>query len=246
MSINVEKIVWRWINLSHREDRRQHMAKELAKAGLHAERFDALRFEDYDGPEEEVELMMPTRNTIGQWLSMMALWRTVAGTDKVLGALEDDVMLCTDFQERLAYVGEHCPADWDIFFAGATFHADEAVWHPELGRDFELTDIPHIVRTYGAFSNQGMLINGKSAARMLKMMQNIMPQSRGSDHALIQLQPKLNCYCFVPGMVFQIDGPSDIGKGITKFSDFFKSLGSHIWADRLEDFDWKQWAESRT
>jgi len=243
-TINIEKIVWRWINLSHREDRRQHMARELAKVGLQAKRFEALRFEDYDGPAEDVQLMMPTRNTIGQWLSMMAVWRTVVNTNQILGLLEDDALLCSDFLPRLKYIEDHFDKPWDIFFLGATFHADEAVWHPELGHDFELTDIDHIVRTYGAFSNQGYLINPKSAEKILGMMQGRMSRSRGSDHALIQIQPMLNCYCFVPGMVFQIDGKSDIGDGVTKFSNFFKSLGQYIWTDTLADFDWNTWKEN--
>ena len=244
-TINIEKIIWRWVNLSHREDRRQHMAKELAKAGIEAERFEALRFEDYDGPEEDVRLMMPTKNTIGQWLSMMALWKTVSGKDQILGMLEDDVMICSDFMDRLRYIEEHFDKPWDIFFLGATVHVGRAVWHPEIGCDCEPTGIPHIFRVWGAFSNQGMLTNGNSAEKILEMMEERKPESTGSDHALIQIQPKLNCYCFIPGMVFQIDSESDIGHGITRFSDFRRSLGEYVWADRLEDFDYDAWAKDR-
>jgi len=77
-------------------------------------------------------------------------------------------------------------------------------------------------------------------------MQSVMPHSKGSDHALIQIQPDLNCYAFVPGMVFQHDMESDIGTGITQFSNFRKSLGEYVWADRLEDFDYDTWARGRT
>jgi len=230
-----------YINLAHRTDRRAHITRELGKAGIEARRFEALRFEDYDGPEEDVHLMMATRNTIGQWLSMMALWRTVADTDNILGVLEDDALLCSDFRKRLAYIETNFHKPWDIFFLGATFHDDRGQWHPELGRDHELTDVRHIVRVYGAFSNQGYLVNGPSAGKVLEMMRERMPHSRGSDHALIQIQPKLNCYCFVPGLVFQIDGRSDIGDGITRFSHFRESLGDYVWADRLEDFDYNAW-----
>jgi hypothetical protein len=42
-------------------------------------------------------------------------------------------------------------------------------------------------------------------------------------------------------MVFQIDGPSDVSQGFTEFSNFRKSLGEYVWADRLEDFDYDKW-----
>ena len=242
MKIRAEDITWRWINLLHRGDRRDHMAGQFRKTGITGKRFSAFTKDDYHGSSDDVALMQSTPNTIGNWLSHTAVIRT-AIDDGIVGLLEDDALLCSDFLPRLKYIEDHFDKPWDIFFLGATFHADEAVWHPELGHDFELTDVDHIVRTYGAFSNQGYLINPKSAEKILGMMQGRMSRSRGSDHALIQIQPMLNCYCFVPGMVFQIDGQSDIGDGVTKFSNFFKSLGQYIWTDTLAEFDWQTWKE---
>ena len=239
------EIVWRYVNLSHRTDRVKHISGQLERVGLLAQRFNALRKEDYDGPPEDVAQMQGTPNTIGQWLSMMALWRSIIGTDTLLGVLEDDALLAVDMCKRLQYIEDHFNLPFDIFFLGATFHADKAVWHPELDRDFEFTQIKHIVKVFGAFSNQGYITNPDSAEKILSMMQERMPYSRGSDHALIQIQPQLNCFCFVPGMVFQIDGQSDIGDGITRFSAFRESLGEYVWADRLEDFDYDTWAKGR-
>jgi len=238
-------IDWWYINLSHRTDRLIHIQAECRKAGIVARRFEALRKEDYEGPPENAALMRSTPDTIGNWLSHTAVIGK-ATPGKGVGLLEDDALLCSDFTDRLEYIEKHFDKPWDIFFLGATFHADEAVWHPELGKDCEMTDIRHILRVYGAFSNQGYLVNGDSAAHILERMQERMPHSRGSDHALIQIQPELNCYAFVPGMVFQIDGPSDVSRGFTQFSNFRKSLGEYVWAYRLEDFDYDQWAEGRT
>ena len=234
-------IDWWFINLWHREDRRQHIAQQLEKAGIVAQRFAALTKGDYNGPAENVAEMMSTPNTIGNWLSHLALMRQAAEDGGILGLLEDDALICSDFQHRLGYILGNMGDDWDIFFLGATFHDDRGQWHPELGKDHELTDIKHIVRTYGAFSNQGYLINGKTAARTVELMEEVMPQSRGSDHALIKIQPKLRCFAFVPGCVFQIDGPSDIGPGITRFSGFLKSLGQYAWTDTLAEFDYAAW-----
>lgn len=246
MNFKWRDIDWWYINLSHRKDRLGHIEAELDKAGITARRFEALRKEDYDGPPEAVANMQSTANTIGNWLSHTAVIRKAAETGDVVGLLEDDALICSDITDRLQYIQDNFHRPWDIFFLGATFHADEAVWHPELGRDCRMTDVRHILQVYGAFSNQGYLINGKSAPRILEMMEERKPKSRGSDHALIQIQPELNCYAFVPGMVFQIDGPSDIGEGITRFSHFRESLGEYVWADQLEDFDYDAWAEGRT
>ncbi len=245
MIINWREIEFWYINLSHRTDRLTHIQAELNKVGIEAQRFEALRKEDYHGLPEDVANMQSTPNTIGNWLSHTAVI-SKAKPGHIVGLLEDDAMLCSDFTARLDYIGKHLRRPWDIFFLGATFHADEAVWHPEMGKDCEMTDIPHILRVYGAFSNQGYLINGNSADYILGKMADVMRDSRGSDHALIKLQPELNCYAFVPGMVFQIDGSSDVSGGFTEFSLFRKSLGEYVYADKLEDFDYDTWAEGRT
>lgn len=243
--IKWREIEWWYVNLSHRRDRKAHIESELTKVGICAQRFNALRKEDYVGPPENVANMQHTPNTIGNWLSHTAVIGKAAQTGRVIGLLEDDALLCSDFTQRLQYLGDSFHKKWDIFFLGATIHADEAIWHPELGKDCEPTDVRHVFRTYGAFSNQGYLINPGSAAKILDMMQERMPHSKGSDGALIQIQPFLNCYCFIPGMVFQIDGPSDVSGGFTEFSNFRKSLGEYVWADRLEDFDYDKWMEGR-
>lgn len=238
------QVEWHYINLRHRTDRLEHVKKQLAKACIDAERFEALQKEDYSGPGEDVRLMQPTPNTIGNWLSHTALI-SKATPGKIVGVLEDDALICSDMNERIDYIGKHCP-EWDIFFLGATFHTDPGgKWHPELGRDFALVGIKHIVRVFGAFSNQGYLVNGNSSRLILSMMQERMKMSRGSDHALIMMQPFLKCYSFVPGCVFQIDGPSDVSPGgFTRFSNFRKSLGPYVWADKMEDFDYDEWEQS--
>ena len=241
-----DDIAWRFINLGHRTDRLAHIHRQLDRVGIEGERFPALTKEDYQGPPERVKLMQATPNTIGNWLSHTSLWKLAAEHGVSVGVLEDDALLCSDFRERLEYIHENFHEPWDIMFLGATYHVNPAVWHKEtLGRDFELTDTKHIHRVYGAFSNQGYVINHESAEKVYKMVDEVMPLSRGSDCALIMVAPKLNCFSFTPGMVFQIDGPSDIGNGWTRFSHFLESLGPHVWCDLLEDFDYDNydWAE---
>jgi len=240
--ISWDRIRWYFINLLSRGDRRKHIKKQLVKAGIKATRFDAFRKEDYFGQKEDVALMQATPNTIGNWMSHTACISKGIGYSDIVGVLEDDALICSDFRERIDYIENHFHEPWDIFFLGGTFHADRAVWHPELGADYRLTNDQKIVRMFGAFSNQGYLINSSSADKILAGMRRVMSQSRGSDHALIQIQPELECYAFIPGCVFQIDGKSDISSGgYTQFSNFLTGLGPHAWADRMEDFDYEEW-----
>jgi len=234
-----DDIDWRYINLSHRTDRLEHIQAQCEKAGISATRFPAFVKEQYVGHWSRVACMISTPNTIGNWLSHTALWQLAANTGRCVGVLEDDAMLCSDFRQRLEYIHANWHDPWDIMYLGATYHTDPGgVWHKELGTDFELTDVRHIHRVYGAFANQGYVINPENASTIWDMVDALMPVSRGSDDALIKIQPYLNCYSFTPGMVFQIDGPSDIGNGWTRFSHFLETLGPHVWCDCLDDFDY--------
>jgi GR25 family glycosyltransferase involved in LPS biosynthesis len=238
MTFYGKDVGWYYINLAHRKDRVEHIEKEFRRTGFRAHRFPAFTKGDFSGSSKNVAGMLHTPNTIGNWMSHTTLisW----AQDRTIGVLEDDALLCSDFLARLEYIERNFHKSWDIFFLGGTFHDDRGQWHPELGRDHELTDTRRIVRLYGAWSNQGYIVNAGSGPKIVKMMREVMPQSTGSDHALIQIQPKLQCFGFVPGMVFQIDGPSDIGNGITKFSNFLR-MGGYVWADKLEDFDYDAW-----
>ena len=241
-----DDIDWVYINLSHRKDRVEHITAQLDKAGIIGRRLEARTKEDYHGDPCRTVKMMPTPNTIGNWLSHSRLWQIASTAGNCVGVLEDDALLCSDFRERMTYIHERWDKPWDIMFLGSTYHVNPPVWHKDtLGRDFELTDVKHIHRVYGAFSNQGYVINASSARKVFDLVDSLMPESRGIDHALIMAQPQLECYAFTPGLVFQIDGQSDIGDGFTRFSHFLESLGSHVWCDKLEDFDYDgyDWAE---
>ena len=234
-----------YINLDHREDRRAQIEAELSRVNLPARRLSAFTKGDWVGPESSVALMQPTPNTIGNWMSHTFLIGSGELTGRDVLVLEDDAILCADFQERLKYLAKHLPDDWDIVFLGATFHLNPPHWHKDtLGRDVELIGDPHLLRAYGVWSNHGYIVRAKSARKILDLMRGLMPSAKGSDHALIMSQPNLNAYVMVPGAVFQRDSESDIGKGVTVFSGF-KNLGPYVYTENLNDFDptkhdWKE------
>ncbi len=133
--------------------------------------------------------------------------------------------------------------DWDVFWLGGTYHI-KPVWHAKghaklpgctctINRDYEKTEDPHIVQTYGCFSTHAYIVNYRSIEKILKLLKEMMPYSVGIDYSFIMLQPDLKCYAFVPGCVKQYDNRSDIGNGITRFSGF-EVLGEHWWQDRMK------------
>lgn len=73
------------------------------------------------------------------------------------------------------------------------------------------------------------------------MLDEVMHRSIGIDHACIIIEPKLNCYTFVGGSARQIDNLSNIGTGMTMYSNFARLNGneenSRYWfTDKIEDF----------
>ena len=252
-SFSIDKLYARWINLEHREDRRKLMepvCEDIEALGIPALRFGAFMPDDWCLPKEDAPKLYGTK-TAGNWLSHERLIQFAAETGRNIMVLEDDIYLASDFGERLQYLEDSMTLPWDWIALSGTFHlqrnAPGGLWHPEIGRDVERTPIKHLFRAYGVWSNHGYVVNGQSAGKVLAAMRSVLPVARGSDHALILVQPQLDAYVFVPGMVMQRDGVSDVAEngGFTRFSDFLK-MGPYVFQDRLGDWDVDEydWAEA--
>lgn len=238
-----------FVNLDSRPDRHEHMAAELERVEIEAVRRRGLLPDEWRGDPERVATMLAqTPGALGCWMAQTAVMDEALSLGKHALVLEDDLVFCDDFGERMevidAFLAERA---WDVFWLGGTFHVNPAVWHAEtLGRDIVLTDYPRIVRTYGAFSTHAYFVRCGSIPKILDMLNAELERSVGIDTSFIALQPSLNCYAFAPGCVKQRDDRSNIGDGITYFSNFSK-LGPHWFQPRMEDFDPAayDWAEAR-
>ena len=243
--IRFKDIRWRYVNLCYRSERDAYVRGELARAGIKAERFNALTGYDYNGPKLRKNAL--TRGQLGCLMSHLRLIETARSTDGILGIVEDDVMFCDDLAERFRYIEEHFDKPWDMFFLGSTYHINPAVWHKaDLGRDFEQTDIKYIHRIYGTWNTYAYLVNCSSAAKIAALMRANLGLAQAVDRLFITLEPQLNCYCFTPGAAFQKNGPSDVGNGMTLFDGFLK-MGPYVFTRKLEDFQYDlfDWAESK-
>jgi len=236
-------IRWHYINLSKRKDRRMQTLSEFLKIGVNPARFNALTGDDYD----EKDTRFPNFNLdghVGCALSHVALLEMASHESGVIGIVEDDVVFCSDFQKRLDYI-EQFTEPWDIFFLNAAFHLCPT-WHKRtIGRDFDYTDFRHIVRVYGLWCTHSYLVNCNSAPKILEQLGDKLPDAKAIDHAYILCEPFLDCFCFVPGATIQRKGWSDITEGISEYSGFIP-LGPHVYADRMEDFDYENFVTMAT
>ena len=245
-----------YCNLDSRPDRNDKMIAELARVGLVAERRRSFPWKEmYDNstPEwkQKVDVMFKrTPGAIGCHFSQVALMEEALKQKKHAWVNEDDLVFCDDLQERFkmidAFLAVH--DDWDIFWLGGTYHK-EPHWHklsggrhthPDLqmckctlGKDWEPTENPNIVRTFGAFSTHSYIVNKNKIKHILELLDQSVNISMGIDWIMILEQPNLKTYAFDPGCVKQYDNQSNIGAGISRFSGFGTSLGKHWFAETI-------------
>jgi len=244
-------------NLSHRKDRLTHMENELKRVGIAATRFESLRPADVIDkiePARRLQVMQKrTPGAIGCHFSQVGIMKEALEGKMHAWVMEDDLKFCHDIHERLAHIETWMEThDWDVIWMGGTFHVNPPHWHKgrPLMRDAEITDDPRMVRTYGCFCTYSYIVNAKSIQRVLDGLDHWLDRSMGIDWAMIQMQPDLKTFSYVPGCCKQIDNQSDIGTGITRFSGF-KKLGPHWWQGHAgefnpETYNWHECDPSKT
>jgi GR25 family glycosyltransferase involved in LPS biosynthesis len=244
------------------------MERQLRQAGIKGYRMRALNTkvgtpvhsihdQKIFGAGDNVKRMLQrTPGAIGCYYSQVEVMRRAMTMNQHAFVMEDDLVFCSDILARLEYIERFMDAhEWDVFWLGATFHVNPAVWHtgrhPELpgsaiGRDAECTDDPRILRTYGAFCTYAYIVNVHSIEKILQLLKDTVAGSIGIDYSFIKIQPFLKSFAFVPGCIKQMDNQSDIGNGMTIFSGFSK-LGPYWFQDRMEEFNPEtfNWAEAK-
>lgn len=229
-----------FVNLDSRPDRLALMWQTLARAGIHATRRRGMLPSEYTGSPEQIAGMWkrPQKGAIGCYFSQLAIMKEAKDLAKNAFVMEDDLVICADFMDRLAIIEEFCNTHrWDVIWFGGTFHVNPPYWHKEdLGRDAECTDHPRMLRTYGSFSTHAYLVNRDSLPRVLKLLATVQTISWGIDHSFIKVSPRLHTYAFVPGCIIQYDNQSNIGNGVTVYSNF-KKLGPYWFQQKMTEFD---------
>jgi GR25 family glycosyltransferase involved in LPS biosynthesis len=246
MKIKLENIDFNHINIKSRVDRLEHIESELDKLKITSKKFDAITNpEDYDlefvtdrNPHQSSQW---TKGQRGCYLSHRKLLENHNDSNKILGILEDDVVFCEDFKDRMKYIEDNFNYDWDIFFMSSFYHlnSDNNRWN--VNGDYEFTDIKYIHRTYGSFTTHSYLVNPKSIKKILEKMDEFFKDSYAIDHLYILIQPYLNVFSFTPGMTNQMTSYSDVTYG-TKDQTMFKNIcGEHYYSNKLSDFNYDEY-----
>lgn len=250
-----------FVNLDTRQDRLNHMQKELSRVGISAVRQRAIPWKELDTNDYKLQTMINrTPGAAGCHMSQVEVMKKAFEAGQNAFVMEDDLVFASDFQERMDYIDKFLAGkEWDIFWLGATFHSP-AYWHKigqsnmrpdcsaQLGKDFDHTEDHRIKRTYGAFCTYAYIVNYNSIQKVLSLLDTHLHESIGIDWLMIKIQPQLQCFAFVPGSVKQLDNRSDIGinrdgsPAHTHFSGFSKLNGteenSRYWfQDKITDFD---------
>lgn len=261
-----------YVNLDRRNDRKEHMLNQFNRFPdifRNVERVRGITPSEWPYKAYQMTAMLarPQKGAIGCYLSQEKIMKQALECNKHAFVMEDDLIFCSDFEKRIEYIDrwmyyddikKYREREWDIIWLGATFHVGGKgpYWHTHtLGRDAELTDDPHMIRTYGSFCTYAYIVNCESIKKVLSLLDNFLPQSIGIDHSMINISPQLQTYAFVPGCVKQMDNLSDQipGSGhITEFSRFSKLNGTeensaYWWQDKMEDFNplTFDWAEAK-
>jgi GR25 family glycosyltransferase involved in LPS biosynthesis len=224
----------------------------LIRVGIIAERTRGKLPEEFDLNDPKLQVMVRrTKGAIGCHYGQVEIMQKAFAQNKHAFVMEDDLIFCSDFQERMKLIEKFTENNpWDIIWGGGTYHANNPAWwhkpghspdlqqcHCSLGRDAEKTHDKHFVRTFGAFSTHCYIVNSAFISKLLGFLETNVHLSMGIDWLMILLQPQINTFAFVPGMVKQMDNQSDIGGGMTIFSGF-SMLGPHWFQDNMNDFDY--------
>lgn len=234
---------WWYINLESRADRKTHAEEQFAVHGITPQRYTGHLPSEWDGdPKDVARMFKRTPGAVGCYMSQLAVIKSCP-EDEIVAVCEDDICFSSDLPARLAHAEVALPEDWDVFYLGATFHvpgewykkSECAAWR-HRNVDAEPTDDKHIMRVYGQWGTYAYFVNGEKVDKVVAALEENCHRSDGIDHNFMILGDKINAYCFVPGMAWQYDNMSNIGKGMTIFSGF-KKLGPYVWTNKMEDFD---------
>jgi hypothetical protein len=200
------------INLGHRADRRRKAMAQFEAAGLATE---VTFFEAADATQltHAGVLSDGQAGCCGSHLNVLRTAR-VEGHSHVL-VFEDDIELAGDFQPRFAAALARCPASYDLCYVGAICNAD---WGNYLYPfDDLLSRVGSVCATHAYIVNmerQGAIEEG------LGDLRNVI-----DDWYARELQPRGDCYGFVPWLGFQAAGWSDVAQA---FNDN-ESHAGYVW-----------------
>ncbi len=197
------------INLERREDRWQQCTKEFDRLGIEVERFEAI-----DGNTCGLDSAAPPLN----WTKMKAggvgctlshvkiLKKAKANGYKNVLVLEDDIEFCENFLEEASDFLNTVPKDWDLIYMGGNHLQPPEQIGGIYKCKFTLTT--HLIATN--YTIYDLIIQEASKLNMI------------IDLVLATHQHKVNAYCSLKKLAWQVNGYSDIEDNVISYETVLK------------------------
>ena len=124
----MQKFDWRadtypmYINLEHRQDRRQHIKEQLEKFGIKADRVSGVYFhevEDSDNPKYK-KMVDSSKNQLGCYIAHINCLERAYKIGSSAIIFEDDANISEEFIQKMDYIQYFLNYnEWDIIWFGA-------------------------------------------------------------------------------------------------------------------------------
>uniref|UniRef100_A0A6C0J4M0 Glycosyl transferase family 25 domain-containing protein n=1 Tax=viral metagenome TaxID=1070528 RepID=A0A6C0J4M0_9ZZZZ len=239
------------INLDSRKDRLTSFNEQTTKLNIHCIKFTALTTADG---------LLTKGLSSGQNGCLASHFRLIENaynndTGNYVCIFEDDAQFCDDFMWRFNYLNENIhDYDWDILYLSGFHHLDRFGAQPKSSspvKTYDFTNHKYIHKMYSSFIMVGYIINPKSLNKVYNIIKDEISiktnnKTRAIDAILMNLmeQRKINVYAFIPGMVSQIPGYSNIGNRTIDYNLYFQKpniCGAHVYADKLCNFNYNKY-----
>ena len=110
-----------FVNLAHRKDRYEHITKQLANVGIEATRTPGMMPDQFPVSDKTNVMRRRTPGAIGCHYSQVAVMTKAMELNMHAFVMEDDIVFCSDFHERMKIVDEFLSThEWDVFWMGGT------------------------------------------------------------------------------------------------------------------------------
>lgn len=252
------------INLEYRKDRLEHFYKQMKNLDIPYTVFQAKT--DHDG----LKMHGISKGEMGCAASHFRLIEEQynKASDNYLCIFEDDAVFCRDFMERFNYLNKYIDNfDWDIIYLSAYHHLPQNVPAGLLNKHsryydrksktmktFSFTQYKYIHKMHASFIMVGYIIHPEKLEKVYKTLikeiskpkKHRWRKTRAIDQVLRNMmeEDKVNVYSFVPGMITQMAGMSDIAKKNRNLKKYFQRqeiCGQHTYVDKLEEFDYDEY-----
>jgi GR25 family glycosyltransferase involved in LPS biosynthesis len=214
------------ISLDRAKDRREHITKELKKAGIE----DYVFYSAFDGNKFNNSLNMkilPPSWGSGRdmksgeiacllsHIGAVEMAKTLKWEDVII--LEDDIVICSDFKDRIKTLRKMLPSNWEHVFLGGHVYGYKPFIVPSLIPSFKIS---------GAYS---FMIKSSAYDKVINKLRTLTTTSDDLYEQLI-LSKQLKSFIYFPLFVYPLQGYSYIWEEDGKYEEH---PSKEVWKDKL-------------